>query len=108
MNSVISRSLSSEYLSIYDSLFCRQRTSQSLSSHLKFLPANLGFCSETSFKEGIPVVEGQQESNEGDSSIVKDILHGLRELGEIYEFKRKTKTKKTKDLRRMFKMGIHV
>lgn len=46
----------------------------------------------------------QQESDQGDCRIVEDILHGLRELGDSQNLKKKG----SKDLRRMLKMGISV
>lgn len=47
----------------------------------------------------------QQGSDQGDCRIVEDILHGLRELGDSQNLKKK---KGSKDLRRMLKMGISV
>lgn len=34
-------------------------------------------------------MKDQEESNEGDFGIVEEVLHGLRELGNIHKFKKK-------------------
>lgn len=47
----------------------------------------------------------QQGSDQNDCRIVEDILHGLREL-EDSQIKKKKKG--SKDLKRMFKMGVSV
>lgn len=45
-------------------------------------------------------MKDQEESNEGDFGIVEEVLHDLRELGNIHKFK------KNKEVRRMSKMGV--